>query len=55
MTNTSQKRILKEAPYSFKPVMKVCTRVIARGIQDSWRPTGCWINNNNYYYNENFI
>ena len=31
--NTSQKRILKEAPYSFKPVMKAglyC--VIARGI-----------------------
>ena len=31
--NTSQKRILKEAPYSFKPVMKVCMYcVIARGI-----------------------
>jgi hypothetical protein len=30
--NTSQKRILKEAPYSFKPVMMVCTVLHPRGI-----------------------
>jgi hypothetical protein len=58
--NTSQKRILKEAPCSFnlspwwRSVLCNCTRD-SHFSQDSWRPTGCWINNNNYYYNENFI
>jgi hypothetical protein len=43
--NTSQKRILKEAPCSFnlspwwRSVLCNCTR----DSQDSWRPTGCWI------------